>query len=202
MAKTTKRITFERTITYRYTADMPNFAAETDASALAAANLPGGINSIGELLAGAPAANGVIARSNWSVQSAGVAIEPYTIFVPGYDCKVGLRFVSATSPNSRLYVCYIPGLASTGEPAWSDVVGATVTSRQASFMTIDKFAAPIAFATSAAYTPGVIIKPAPGSTAEYLVVAGGISGSSAPSWPGTVGTTVVSGGVSMICVSV
>lgn len=199
MAKTTKRVEFQRTITLKYFADMPAFGASIDADALAAANLPGGINSIGNLLAQSAAAGGTYSEGAWSVSTAGVAIESYGIFVPSYANAIGDRI---NPPGSAfLQICRVAGTTATSEPAWSTTVGGSTTSGGAQFTCVSKFYPTPTFVVSTAYTVGQIIKSAAGNTREFLVTVAGTSAASAPTWPSTIGTTVVSGGVTFLCIS-
>lgn len=199
MAKTTKRVEFQRTITLRYFADMPAFGGETDAAALAAANLPGGINSIGNLLAQSAAAGGTYTEGNWSVSTAGVAIEPYGIFVPSYAYAVGDRI---NPPGSAfLYICRVAGISAAAEPTWGTTVGGSTTSGTAQFACVSKFYPTPNFAVSTAYTVGQIVRSGAGNSREFLVTVAGTSAASAPTWPSTVGATVVSGGVTFLCIS-
>lgn len=199
MAKTTKRVEFQRTITVKYFADMPAFGAETDANALVAANLPGGINSIGNLLAQSAAASGTYTEGAWSVSTAGVAIEPYGIFVPSYAYAIGDRICPPGS--AVMQICRVAGTSAASEPAWSTATGASTTSGGAQFTAVPKFYTVSNFAVSTAYTVGQIVRSAGGSTRELLVTVAGTSAASAPTWPTTVGTTVVSGGVTFLCIS-
>ncbi len=199
MAKTTKRVEFQRTITVKYFADMPAFGAETDASALAAANLPGGINSIGNLLARSAAAAGTYTEGVWSVATAGVAIEPYGIFVPSYSYVIGDRICPPGA--TTMQICRIAGTSAASEPAWATTTGTSTTSGTAQFTAVPKFYATPTFAVSTAYTVGQIVRSVGGNTREFLVTVAGTSAASAPTWPTTVGTTVVSGGVTFLCIS-
>lgn len=199
MAKTTKRITFTRTITLAYTADMPAFAAETDAAALAAANLPGGVNSIGNLLAQSAAANGTYSEGDWSVSGTGTAVEPYGIFVPSYAYAIGDRICPPGS--AVMQICRVAGTSAASEPTWSTTTGASTTSGGAQFTAVPKFYTVSNFAVSTAYTVGQIVRSATGNTREFMVTVAGTSAASAPTWPSVVGNTVVSGGVTFLCIS-
>lgn len=271
MAKTTKRITFSRTVTFTYTADMPGYSAETDANALAAANGPNGVNSIGELLAGSTASLGAILRAAWAVPTAtvtgsisgttltvtavssgtltigqtlsgtnvangtiitgyttgtggtgtytvsisqttasttitatgaGIAIEPYNIFVPSYAYALSDRVVPATNPGNRLFIVRTAGTSAASEPTWNNTIGVSTTSGGVTFCAVDKFYTPLTFATSTAYTVGQVVKPTAVSTSEFLCITAGNSGTGAPTWPTTMGTTVVSGAATFQTISV
>lgn len=192
MAKTTKRVAFQRTITYTYFADMPGFSTETDAVALTAANLPGGSNSIGELLAGTNTANGTINKGAWSVSSAGVNIEPYSMWVASLATAIGARHTPTTGGN-RLYVATTNGTTAATEPTWSTTIGASVTSGTVTYRVIDKFGSVLTFAVSTAYTAGQVVKPTSGSTQEYVVTTAGTSAASAPTWGATLGQAITGG---------
>lgn len=199
MAKTTKRVEFQRTITVKFFADMPGFAAQTDAAALSAAGLPGGVLEIGELLARSTGANGTYTQGAWSVGTAGVAIEPYGIFVPSYAYKIGDRINPAG--GAVLQICRVAGTSAASEPTWSTTTGASTTSGGAQFTAVPKFYTPNNFAVSTAYTVGQIVRPTGGDTLEFLVTVAGTSAASAPTWPTVVGNTVVSGGATFLCIS-
>lgn len=199
MAKTTKRVEFQRTITVKFFADMPGFAAQTDAAALSAAGLPGGILEIGELLARSTGANGTYTQGAWSVGTAGTAIEPYGIFVPSYAYKVGDRINPAG--GAVLQICRVAGTSAASEPTWNTTTGASTTSGGAQFTAVPKFYTLNNFAVSTAYTAGQIVRPTGGDTREFLVTVAGTSAASAPTWPTVVGNTVVSGGVTFLCIS-
>lgn len=200
MAKTTKRIAFTRTITLTYTADMPAFGAETDANALVAANLPGGVNSIGNLLAQSAAANGTYSEGAWSVSGTGAAIEPYGIFVPSYAYAIGDRICPPGS--AVMQICRVAGTTAASEPTWGTATGASTTSGGAQFTAVPKFYTSTVFAVSTAYnTVGQIVRSGAGNTREFMVTVAGTSAASAPTWPSVVGNTVVSGGVTFLCIS-
>lgn len=199
MAKTTKRIQFQRTITVKFTADMPGFAEETDAAALSAARLPNGVLNIGNLLARSTGANGVWTEGEWSVGTAGVAIEPYGIFVPSYAYKVGDRI--NPDGDAVLQICRVAGTSAASEPTWNTTTGQSTTSGGAQFTAVPKFYTATNFAVSTAYTVGQIVRSASGNTREFMVTVAGTSAASAPTWPSVVGNTVVSGGVTFLCIS-
>ena len=203
MPKSARRVTFTRTVTFTYTADMANFAANTDAEALAAANLPGGVNSVGELLSGSLAANGSVVRAAWSVSGTGTVVEPTGLFVPSVAYTVGQRLAPSTNPLNRLFVVRTAGTAGASEPTWNNTIGATTVSSGVTFMAVDKFANPVTRANSTAYTVGQILRPSGASLKEYLVVTGGTSAASAPSFVGAndaLGATVADGTASLLCI--
>ena len=146
MAATTKRVTFTKTRTFTFTVDIPNYASVLDADVLAAAKLPNGYCSLGELLAGSSANNGSItnpdtvggaASSAWSVSGTGTPIEPYYTWTASTLLAVGTR-VSPTTPTSKLYTA-TAGTTGTTEPVWPTTVGGTVTNGTVTFTCIAKF---------------------------------------------------------------
>ena len=204
MPKSARRVTFTRTVTFTYTADMANFAANTDAEALTAANLPGGVNSIGELLAGATAAAGSIVRGAWSVSGTGVLVEPIGTFVPSFAYTVGLRVAPTSNPQNRIFIVRTAGTSAASEPTWNQTIGQTTASNTVTFMAVDKFAGPVTRANSSAYTAGQILRPAATSLKEYLVVTAGTSAASPPSFVGAndaIGATVADGTASLLCIA-
>lgn len=204
MPKSTRRVTFTRSVTFTYTADVANYVGSSDADALAAANLPGGVNSIGELLAGSLAANGSISRGAWAVSGAGVLVEPIGLFVPSFAYSVGQRVAPSINPANRIFVVRTAGTSAGSEPTWNTTVGQTTASGGVTFMAIDRFATPTTRANSTAYTAGQVIRPSANSLKEYLVVTGGTSGAAAPSFVGAndaVGATITDGTVTLLCIA-
>lgn len=55
-------------------------------------------------------------------------------------------------------------------------------------------------ATSTAYVAGQIVRPSAGNGFIYVAAVGGTSSGSAPTWPTTLYTTVVDGGVTWCCI--
>ncbi len=203
MAKTTARITFTKTKTFTVTLDFPGQTSLTDSELLTSAGGAAGAFgqlSLGELLAGAPSASGVITNGNWSVQTTKQAIEPYSMWFANTVLTAGLR-IAPVSPGNRLFVVISPGTTGSTEPSWATTVGATTSNGTAVFMAIDKFFSILTFGTSTGYSVGQVVRPNGGSSAEFLVTSGGTSGGSAPSWPTTIGSSVVSGGVTFLCIS-
>lgn len=211
MPKTTKRISFQRTITYTYTADMPLLSATGDADALIIANQPGGVNSLGELLAGSTSANGTISAGSWAVTGTSGNIEPYSIFVPSYAYTVGMR-VSPANGGNRLYICRVAGTSGASEPTWDTTIGNDTVSSGATFIAVDKFgtsntggvtpSSVRTFANNTAYTKGQIVKPSGGSAQEFVVTAAGTSASTGtPTWPTTVGGSVTSGTATFLLIN-
>lgn len=203
MPKSVKRLSFQRVVTYTYTADMPGYAVESDANALVAANLPGGTNSIGLLLAGAPASGGVISNGAWSVSTAGTRVEPYGTFTPSFAYAIGARVAPSAANAARLHVVTVAGTSAASEPTWATTVGTTNVSGGATFMAIDKFAIPAVMAISTVYTAGQVLKPSTNSVKEYLVTVGGTSAASLPTFTSfdAVGNTTTSGGVTLLCIA-
>lgn len=109
--------------------------------------------------------------------------------------------IAPVSPGNRLFVVINSGTTGSTEPSWATTIGATTSSGTANFMAIDKFFTAATFAASTGYSVGQVVKPTSGSAAEFLVTSGGTSGGSAPAWPTTIGSTVVSGGVTFLCIS-
>lgn len=203
MAKTTARITFTKTKTFTVTLDFPGQTSLTDSELLTSAGGAAGAFgqlSLGELLAGAPSANGVVGNGNWSVSVTKSAIEPYTMWFASTALTAGTR-VAPVSPGNRLYVVTVAGTTGTTEPTYNTTIGGTTSSGTVTLMAMDKFFTAATFATSTAYTAGQVVKPTGGSAAEFLVTVGGTSGASAPTWPTTIGSTVTSGGVTFLCIS-
>lgn len=202
MAKTTARITFTKTKSFTVTLDFPGQTSLTDAELLTSAGGASGAFgqlSLGELLAGAASASGVVNNGSWSVQTSKSAIEPYSMWFANTALTAGLR-VAPTNPGNRLFVVTGAGTTGTTEPSWNNTIGGTTSNGSVIFMAIDKFFSAATFATSTGYSVGQVVKPTAGSAAEFLVISGGTS-SSAPTWPTTIGTTVVSGSVTFMCIS-
>lgn len=203
MAKTTARITFTKTKTFTVTLDFPGQTSLNDAELLTSAGGAAGAFgqlSLGELLAGATSASGVISNGNWSVSVSKSAIEPYSMWFANTVLTAGAR-VAPTNPGNRLYVVTSPGTTGSTEPTWGTTIGGTQTNGTVTFMAIDKFFTALTFATSTVYTAGQVVKPSAGSAAEFLCIGNGTSAGSAPAWPTTIGATVTSGGAQFLCIS-
>ena len=203
MAKTTARITFTKTKQFTVTLDFPGQTSLTDAELLTSAGGASGAFgqlSLGELLAGATSASGVVSNGSWSVQTSKSAIEPYSMWFANQLLTAGLR-VAPTNPGNRLFVVTTGGTTGSTEPSWNNTIGGTTSNGSVTFMAIDKFFTAVTFATSTNYVAGQVVKPTSGSAAEFLVIGNGTSAGSAPSWPTTIGATVVSGGANFMCIS-
>lgn len=207
MSKSTKRVTFTRTVTQTYTADMAGFAGTSDANCLVAANQPNGVNAIGSLLAGTTSANGAINNGAWSVSGTGTYAEPIGVFAPSTVYQIG-QVVAPTNvtPGSLLYV--VTARASdfkTGatEPTWGTTIGGTTVSGNVTFRAFAKHTAPLTFATSTSYTLGQRIRPSANSLKEFIVTTAGTSDISAPTWTSndSLGTSVTSNTAVMLCIA-
>lgn len=203
MAKTTARITFTKTKSFTVTLDFPGQTSLSDAELLTSAGGAAGSFgqlSLGELLAGASSASGVVNNGNWSVSISKAAIEPYSMWFASTVLTAGAR-VAPTNPGNRLFVSTGAGTTGSTEPTWNNTIGGNTTSGTVTFMAIDKFFTASTFATGTVYATGQVVKPSAGSAAEFLVIAAGTSAGSAPSWPTTIGATVSSGSVGFLCIS-
>ena len=153
MALTTKRISFIRTKTFKFTLDIPQAGSAgnnmSDASALADARSAYGplyiSNDIGELLAGSAAMNGAVTvTSDWAVSGAGTSIEPYSVWAPNTAYAGGLRVIP-TANSDKLYTVALKtgdtGTPTTGatEPVWPATIGGTVDNGTVTFTCIAKF---------------------------------------------------------------
>lgn len=207
MPKSTRRVTFTRSVTFTFTAEFANYVGQTDADALTAANLPGGVNSIGELLAGSLAANGQRSPGAWSVSGSGVLVEPIGLFVPGFVYTIGQRVAPSSNPADRIFIVSArTGNFQSGasEPTWNTTIGQTTTSNNVTFMAVAKFTAPLTRANSTAYTAGQIIRPSANSLKEFLVTTGGTSAASAPSFVGAndaIGASFADGTATLLCIA-
>jgi hypothetical protein len=207
MPKSVRRVTFQRQPTLTYTADMPGFVSQSNADLLAAANLPNGVNSLGELLAGSPAAAGNINQGTWAVSGTPYLAEPYGVFAPNTVYQIG-QVVAPTNvtPGSLLYVVTArTGDFRTGatEPNWPTAVGNTVASGNVTFRAFLKHTLPTNFANSMTTTLGQRIRPSANSLKEFIVTTAGTAAASAPAWTSndTVGASITSNTTTFICIA-
>jgi hypothetical protein len=205
MAKTTKRVTFSRTVTFTYTADMPGYASESDANALAAANGPNGVNSIGELLAGSTAALGAILRGSWAVPTATVtgSISGTTLTVTAVTSGTLVPGQTITGTNvvsSTIITGYGTGTGGTGTYTvnQSQTVASTTITATGAGVSIEPYNI---FVPSYAYALSDRVVPAtnPGNRL-FIVRTAGTSAATEPTWNNTIGTSTTSGGVTFCAV--
>jgi len=84
-------------------------------------------------------------------------------------------------------------ITGTGYTAGGDTVTASVTVVAADSWTVSR-------ANSTAYALGDLVRPATGNAFIYQAIAAGTSGGSIPTYPTTIGGTVVDGGVTWLCI--
>jgi hypothetical protein len=207
MAKTSRRVTFTRTSTHTFTSDFPGRVGATDADVLSSnggATATFGTMSIGELLAGAEANNGVISRGSWSVTGTSTDVEPFITRPNNTPLTLGQRLASVNSSaanvGARLFMVSVAGTTAnsnpvTAEPSWNTAFNANTTDGTVTYIAIARFPSITNFAGSTAYALGSVVRSAPGQDDEFMVVATVSSSAAAPTWPTAIGATVVSGGV-------
>ena len=207
MAKTSRRVTFTRTITYTFTADFPGRANATDGDMLTqngGATGAFGTLQIGDLLAGAQANNGVISKGNWAVTGTSSNVEPFITRPNNAALALGTRIASVNSAvanvGSRLFMVSVAGTTAnstpaTTEPAWNTTFNGTTTDGTVTYIAIPRYPTITNFAGSTARVLGDVVRSTGGATDEFMVTVAGTTGASAPTWPTTIGATVVSGGV-------
>ena len=130
MATTTSQVTFQRTITYQFSAQFPGQAALTDAEALTVAGGAGGtfgILSLGELMAGSTVANqGAISKGSWSVVAASNKdVVNYSSWSASAALAVGDRIIP-TTPSANVYTVTTAGTTGATEGT-ATAVAATAT---------------------------------------------------------------------------
>lgn len=205
MAKTSRRVSFTRTITYTFTADFPGRAGASDSDMLTqngGATGSFGTLQIGDLLAGSQANNGTISKGNWSVTGTSVDVEPFITRPNNTALTLGTRVASinstVTDVGTRLFMVSVAGTTAnsspaTTEPTWATTFNATTTDGTVTYIAIPRYPTITNFATSTAVTLGQVVRSAGGATDEFMVTVAGTTAGSAPTWPTTIGATVVSG---------
>lgn len=205
MAKTSRRVTFTRSITYTFTADFPGRADASDSDMLTqngGASGSFGTLQIGDLLAGAQANNGAISYGSWAVTGTSTNVEPFIIRPNNTALTLGQRIASVNSTvtdvGTRLFMVSVAGTTAnsspaTTEPTWNITFNATTTDGTVTYIAIPRFPTISTFATSTAYTLGAVVRSTGGATDEFMCTVAGTSAGSAPTWPTTIGDTVVSG---------
>jgi hypothetical protein len=200
MPKSSRRVTFTRTITYTFTSDFPGYPEASSGDMLTNAGGAAGATgtlSIGNLLAGSVANAGVVNAGNWSVSGSPVNVEPFQTRVPSFAMTIGQRVASVSSDPaqavaaSRLFVVRTAGTTGSGatEPSWNTTVGGTTADGSVTFMAVDRFATPTNY-SAANITAGTIVRPTATSMKEFLVTTT-TTFSGTPTWTSidTVGTT-------------
>lgn len=206
MAKTSRRVTYTRTVTQTFTADFPGRADATDGDMLTqngGETGAFGTLQIGDLLAGSQANNGTISNGNWAVTGTSTNVEPFIIRPNNTALTLGQRIASVNSVvanvGTRLFMVSVAGTTAnnapaTTEPTWDTTFNANTTDGTVTFIAIPRYPTITTFATSTAYTLGQVVKSTAPATDEFMVTVAGTSAGSAPTWPTTIGGTVVSGG--------
>lgn len=181
MPKSSRRVTFQRTVTFTFTSDFPGYPEASDAAMLTQAGGAAGATgtlSIGQLLAGSPANNGSISNGSWAVTGTSSNVEPFMTRVASYAMTVGQRVASVTPPAgyetalARMFVVRTAGSTASGttEPNWNTTVGGTTTDGTVTFMAVDRFATPTTYSATS-INVGTIVRPTATSLKEYLVTA-------------------------------
>jgi hypothetical protein len=200
MPKSSRRVTFTRTVTYTFTSDFPGQPEADSAAMLTAAGGAAGATgtlSLGELLSGSPSNAGVISLGNWSVSGSPVNVEPFMTRVPSYAMTLGQRVASVSPPvgyetaATRLFVVRTAGTTGSGatEPSWNTTVGGTTADGSVTFMAVDRYATPTNYSATN-ITAGTIVRPSATSMKEFLVTTT-TTFSGTPTWTSidTVGNT-------------
>ena len=93
----------------------------------------------------------------------------------------------------------VSGTSGTTEPNWASAttVGSTVTDGGGLTWTNGGLIPPNSWAVSTAYSLNQVVYPANGY--QYICTVAGTSGTTQPSWPTTIGSTVSDGGVTWKC---
>lgn len=214
MPKSTRRVSFTRTLTFTVTIDTPGRPEETDANMLLIAGGSTGASaplSLGELLAGSMAHNGSKSYgAGWAVTGASANVESYTTRPQNTALPLGQRVASVTPPAGKeaalgkLFVVTTAGTTanSATEPSWNLTDGSTTTDGTVTYRTIPKFPTITTFALTA-LTVGQIVRPSATSMKEYLVTAAGTP-TAAPTWTSndSMGASIaLTGGGTLLCIT-
>ncbi len=133
MPKNTRRVSFQRTITYTFTVDTPGKPEESDTNMLTllgGANGASGPLSIGELLAGSISASGVVNKGSWAATGTSSNVEPYITRPQNTALALGTRVASVNPPTgyeaalAKLFVVTVAGTTANvaTEPNWGAAV--------------------------------------------------------------------------------
>ena len=95
-----------------------------------------------------------------------------------------------TASNNYWYEVTTAGATGNTQPTWTTTVGSTVT---------EKDSTATAWAATTVLTAGAIRRPTVANGYLYEVTTGGTTAGTQPSWPTTVGATVVNGTVTFTC---
>jgi prepilin-type N-terminal cleavage/methylation domain-containing protein len=98
--------------------------------------------------------------------------------------------------NGYQYICTSAGTSGTTEPPWPTTVGSTINDNGV-IWTNGGLTPPNAWAPSTSYTLYAVLYPSNGY--QYISTVAGTSGTTQPSWPTTIGNTVLDGGVTWKC---
>jgi prepilin-type N-terminal cleavage/methylation domain-containing protein len=98
--------------------------------------------------------------------------------------------------NGYQYICSSAGTSGATEPAWPTTVGSTVSDNGV-IWTNGGLTPPNPWAASTPYTLYAVIYPTNGY--QYICTVAGTSGTTQPSWPTTIGSTVPDGSVTWKC---
>ena len=97
------------------------------------------------------------------------------------------------------YICTVTGTSGTTEPNWASAttVGSTVTEPGGLTWTNSGHIPPYPWTASTPYTLYAVVYPTNGY--QYICTVAGTSGTTQPSWPTTIGSTVADGSVTWQC---
>ena len=108
----------------------------------------------------------------------------------------GGMFVTPSVSNGYVYLALNSGITqTTGEPTWPTTVGTTIVSGEVTFTTYLNGT----YAANSAYPEGMVVVPNTPNGFVYKVITTGITDSSTPAWPTTVGTSITIGTATFIC---
>ncbi len=134
-----------------------------------------------------------------------LADKAFLRWTSGETVELGDRRIKTALPHTYYYRAIVAGTCGTSEPSWPTTIGATIIDGEVTWECRGAYEGATKFATNTAYSIGDLVTPITENSLYYKVTATSgsapyTSGGSEPTWPVTIGETVVSNELTFECV--